>query len=320
MIGCSIMLVYIGYLTFAQYAPSDIISVEIENNSSNIVPIDTPLTITTLNIGFGAHTPEFDYYLSGGNSTKAERLETVINNLSMSLDAVTKSDFVFFQEVDHKSTRSQYTSQILMLTRVLSSYAYSFTQNYFVKWIGFPLDSVQGKINSGVLTLGKYKIEDCIRIPLSLDISWPMSVISPSPALLVQRLPTKEGKELILINVHFIEYPTSETSTIRQHMSILEEFITAEYNKGNFVIVGGDFNTNILSLSDIVDFRWVIDGDTPTTRDASVSYNKEETQTSITDGFLISKNVNLVSSRTLDKEFIFSYHNPVSMTFELDYR
>ncbi len=320
IICCSILLVYIGWLTIFDYNPTEIISVKVENNVQNIVPIETPLRITTLNTGFGAHSEDFDYHLAGGTTTKAEDLEDVINNLSMSLDTATQSDFIFFQEVDHKSTRSQYTSQILMLTRVLSSYSYSFAQNYYVKWITFPLDAFQGTINSGMLSFAKFQVDESFRIPLELDIIWPISTISPDPCLLVQRLPTDEGKELVLVHVHFIEYPSSELSTIRAHMKVVEEFITEEYAKGNYVIVGGDFNAEILSLSSIENFRWVIDEDVPTTRDAAEAYNKEETLTSITDGFLISRNISVINVETADKEFIFSYHNPVTMTFELDYR
>ncbi len=76
-------------------------------------------------MGFGAHGPDFHYYLDGGELIKGESLPSVIDNISLALNDILhqQPDFILLQEVDVRATRSHYTAQIDMISRVMSNYA-----------------------------------------------------------------------------------------------------------------------------------------------------------------------------------------------------
>jgi len=108
-----------------------------------------------------------------------------------------------------------------------------------------------------------------------------------------------------------------------------------EYNNGNYVVVAGDFNmtfpeidnTNntkgeyiVTSFSDSFlpeGWSYGVDKSISTFRLRDVAYDKETSFTSIVDGFIVSPNVTIKSTKTIDTEFKHSNHNPVKMEFVL---
>ncbi|OON99708.1 MAG: hypothetical protein ATN35_11280 [Epulopiscium sp. Nele67-Bin004] len=325
-----ILLGYLGFLTIYEYKPNQFLYITTENNQNEVVPLETPLTITTLNLGFGAYEPEFSYFFEDGEMTQAKNLDTIIDNLSMSLDAVlgTRPDIVLVQEVDSRATRSHYTSQISMIDRVLSSHSSSYTPIFVQKWLAYPFDDMHGITNSGTLTLTSHYISESLRVALpSSEVSWPMNIVSSvDPALTIHRMPTEGDRELVVIHLHLLDYSGGVDRTLFiQMLEVLEEIIMEEYSmKGNYVIVGGDFGyilENIVTdeevsnhtankLLDLYEFKWLIDTSKPTTVIDDKFY--------ITSGFLVSRNVDVYSIKTIDTGLEFSKGNPVSMTFELD--
>ena len=55
----------------------------------------------------------------------------------------------------------------------------------------------------------------------------------------------------------------------------------------------------------------------PTTRNADIPYDPEQSLCLTVDGFLISDNIELVDYSTVDTGFRWSDHNPVMLTFRL---
>ena len=114
----------------------------------------------------------------------------------------------------------------------------------------------------------------------------------------------------------------------------------AEYDAGNYVIVGGDMNKDLLGdsseyfggdkeshpwaktfptelLPDSFEIVGPIDENNPTPcRNADAPYT-ENTFVLTVDGFIISSNVELVDANVLNAEFKYSDHNPVYMDFIL---
>lgn len=64
----------------------------------------------------------------------------------------------------------------------------------------------------------------------------------------VNRLPAADGKELILINLHLSAYTTDPTIADQQ-LAMLYDDMVKEYEAGNYVICGGDFNKDLLGDS-----------------------------------------------------------------------
>ena len=77
----------------------------------------------------------------------------------------------------------------------------------------------------------------------------------------ISRLPAADGKELVLINFHLSAYTTDPTVAEAQ-LAMMYEDMTAEYEAGNYVICGGDFNKDLLGDSSEVfgvsgeDYSW----------------------------------------------------------------
>ena len=55
----------------------------------------------------------------------------------------------------------------------------------------------------------------------------------------------------------------------------------------------------------------------PTARSVVKPYKKGENFRTIIDGFLASDNVEVISTKTKDLDFIYSDHNPVILNFKL---
>jgi hypothetical protein len=116
----------------------------------------------------------------------------------------------------------------------------------------------------------------------------------------------------------------------------------AEYEKGNYVIAGGDFNKDLLGSSAEI---FGVDGSgqtwaqpipeelfegkalslvapfdekkpVPSCRNADAPYHPEQFVLTV-DGFIVSDNVEVVYADVVDLGFELSDHNPVKMIFKL---
>ena len=146
------------------------------------------------------------------------------------------------------------------------------------------------------------------------------------------------GKELVLVNLHLSAYDKGGVMR-KQQLAMLNEVLSAEYEKGNYVIAGGDFNHDIADSIDVFPSEqnipeWVFQlsdedlaeglsfvvpenrTEVPSCRGADIPYEKGVDYTVIVDGFIVSDNVKAVSE-VINNEFAYSDHQPVKMTFEL---
>ena len=116
-----------------------------------------------------------------------------------------------------------------------------------------------------------------------------------------------------------------------------------EYEAGNYVIAGGDFNKDLLGDSSAIfdvsneGYTWaqplpegiIPEGLTldssldpeapvPSCRNADMPYTPGETFVLTTDGFIVSDNVTVTACSVIDEAFACSDHNPVRMSFILN--
>ena len=118
---------------------------------------------------------------------------------------------------------------------------------------------------------------------------------------------------------------------------MLNAFMAAEREKGNYVIVGGDFNHDIASSDGLFPsrqqhpdwvfsltdadlpegFRFAVAVNAPTCRAAEIPYEKGVNYTVVVDGFIVSDNVDTVAVENIDLDFQYSDHNPAVMQFVL---
>lgn len=335
---------YLGYVLISYSRIEDNQILEPSNAEVNTsVKTGQSYKIITQNIGFGAYTQDFTFFMDGGTQSWAESEESVLKCINDAAEVVEdfEPDFILLQEVDFDSTRSYHIDQRKFFEERFNDYSGVFGVNYDSAFLMFPLTEPHGASRAGVLTLSKFNIASAIRrsLPISESVS---KFLDLDRCYTVSRMPVENGKELVLYNVHLSAYGGSDEIRTAQ-MTMLFNDIKAEYEKGNYCVCGGDFNhdftgdsTQKLNGGQTVDFGWAqpfpdsllpdcinrcseYTGNhlVPTCRNCDIPY-KEGNPVFIVDGFLVTKNVKTISVENINTDFRYSDHNPVVLEFELN--
>lgn len=337
----------LSYLTIDEYRPSDIEELEISGKTSDSVTIGKEYTIMTWNIGYGALGDNADFFMDGGKMVYSADKERVYENLSGMAEFIGQenADFVMLQELDRCSSRSYLVDELEYLisseNSKLSRGQSCFAPNFKVAFVPLPVPPI-GKVIAGLATVSKYEMESAQRIALPCPFSWPLRTFNLKRCLLETRLPISgSDKELVLINLHLEAYDSGEGKIAQTNM--LKDIMQSEADKGNYVIVAGDFNqtfsnvdttkypvlgdnwqAGIIDVSEFGDqFTFLADDNTPTCRSLDKVYETAENkdpqnfQYYMLDGYIVSNNVSVNGVQTLDAEFKYSDHNPVSVKFVL---
>jgi len=335
--------IFIATLMVTEYRPDEVESIEVLYQADVKVQPDSTIRILTFNIGYAALSETEDFIMDGGTKSKPDSKDLVAENLSGIKDFVegTRADIHLFQEVDIASNRSFRINQMDELKASLPGFAFLYAPNFRVAYVPFPpsVGKMIGKVESGLVTASGFMMNDPVRIQLPGEFAWPVRLANLKRALIVSRLPV-EGteKELVVINGHLSAY--DDGSMRAQEMERLKGIMVEEYGKGNYVIVGGDFNQTfpkadgIFPVTDTSNFvapvipddflppgfRFAVDLTFPTSRLLNKPYilNDPATQYYLIDGFIISDNITLKSVATVNMNFRYSDHNPVIMEVALE--
>ena len=217
---------------------------------SATVPIDQQLTITSYNIGFGAYSQDFSFFMDGGKYSRAIDKKHVLDNIQGVIDTIKKEDvdFAYFQEVDTDSTRSYHVDQSEMISEAMDQSNMAFAVNYHSSYLFYPVTKPHGKSNSGIMTLSNYEIDSSVRRSLPVPTSFPDKFFDLDRCYSITKVKTDNGKYLCLINLHLSAYSKDDSIRERQ-VKMLSEDMQKEYDAGNYVICGGDFNHDMIGNS-----------------------------------------------------------------------
>ena len=343
---------YLEYVILQYYRIEDKATLEVVDHNENVLDIDKNYTISTYNIGFGAYEQEYSFFMDDGHMkdgtyvkgvyAKAKSKEAVLTNTNGAIETIKAldTDFAFFQEVDKEATRSYKVNQYEMLLEAFKDYDATYASNFHSAYLMYPFNDMIGKTEAGIVTLSKYDIDTSVRYSLPIDESFPTRFFDLDRCFSVNRIKLSNGKELVLINVHLSAY--DEGGLIRKkQLEVLNALLKEEYEKGNYVIAGGDFNHDIvnsinlfeseqevpawvyqLSDSDLTEgYKFVSATNNPSCRSSDINYKKGVNYTVVIDGFIVSDNVTVIASEVLsqgDELFLYSDHNPVKMEFKLN--
>lgn len=331
--------VVLEYLTLTEFRPMPTDTSSVDQGNWESLSRGQSLKILTWNCGYGALGDNADYFMDGGSSVRTADKERVRSNLDGIVEASvqTDADVILYQEIDEDSDRSRHIYEMIdMINEFLEndgrSYSSAFAFDQDVRYIPYPLPPV-GKIRSGLLSLTGSLTNSAERIQLPCPFKWPVRLISPKRCLLLERLPLKDSpNELVLINLHLDACDGEEGTT--EQMEMLMAIMNEEAEKGNYVIAGGDFMRTFsgtdLSAYPVRDGRWapgtiseeqfgegwqfLMDAGAPTCRSLDQAYagaDRAQFQYYVTDGFIVSDNVEVISCETKDLGFVCSDHNPV---------
>lgn len=345
IIGVIVLLVagFVLWLSINEFNPEPVSDVDIEANSriGELSPYEgQEISLISWNIGYGGLGKNADFFMDGGEDVVTYDHDGVTANLVGIYKTLYDDDdapsIFMLQEVDNDSARTYGIGE----RQYLGIYNSAYAMNYSCPYVPFPLPPI-GKVNSGLLTTSLFDIDHADRISLPCPFSWPVSAANLKRCLLVSYMPIEGSeKHLVIVNLHLEAYDDGEGKIAQTKQ--LREFIQSEYEKGNYVIAGGDFNQIFpggldkypnehadlwepgIIPDDIVPEGWTLayDTETPTCRLLNQAYDPDDTASTqyyVIDGFILSPNVQLNTVKTLDEGFTYSDHNPVKLNVTLKY-
>ncbi|QWC00406.1 endonuclease/exonuclease/phosphatase family protein [Mycoplasmatota bacterium] len=352
------ILGFILTLHLFEYKPEEMTELTIIDgeNTSDSLNITSQITALTFNTGYASLSQTEDFVMDGGKKARMDSKSEVEDNIQAIEDILERenADIFLLQEVDVDSNRSYNINQYEIYQESLgitSALAY----NYRSIFVPFPINPSQmmGKVNSGLATFTSFETSQATRIQLPGSFPWPVRLANLKRALLITRHPIEDSQaELVVINLHLSAY--DDGSMREQELEALQEIMLEEKEKGNYILVGGDFNQTFpdalksfesqseyeyhtqyeLNSQDLweaypLDIEWfnnnqfqlIADALIPTCRLLHQPYdteNHENNQYYLIDGFIVSNNITVNSIETIDEDFKYSDHNPVKITLTLN--
>jgi len=330
------------------YQPEAVLPVKIEQTAPLTSIEDSTLSFLTWNIGYAGLGAEADFFYHGsGFFTAGDNMvrptEDLVNKYLQGADDFLKAnpaDFILLQEVDFNSKRSYYTDQFKRFQQSLNNYAATRATNLKVGRI--PAPALQpwkayGKCLSGLASFSKYQPSSTTRYQLPGEFEWPNKPFMLDRCLQVSRFPF-QGKELVIVNVHNTAYEKDGKRKLQQ-LDFLKNLLLPEYEKGNYIIAGGDWNqsppgfardhfkkmdlskySNLNIPDDLfpADWKWVFDPTVATNRSNRDPFEEGKTFTTLIDFFLVSPNIEALTVKGFDMKFAYSDHQPVMMEVKIN--
>ena len=339
---------YIGFLQYSYKRIEDDTKLKVDRNRTWYLHLNEEYSIVSYNVSSGIYSSDFSsqYYsatdLSGKKLTGdhfTSDLQTVTDNISGAVRYVKAldPDLYLFQSVDYAATRSHKLDEVETIGLELRRLSKIYSANYQTMYQFWPPAKPVGIVNSGTYTVSKYKVVSVLRKQLPIDENFISKFAAKDAGVSLCYLPISgSDSELVLMNVDLSEY--SGKAWQKQFDTVLE-LAQAEYEKGNYVIVGGDFKADVAYSvnrfngeykqdSDLIEvsntslgenFNLVIPDNYTTQasyRVANEAYAKGHSLEYTSDGFFVSDNLS-AKSTIIDTRYRYSNHNPVQMSFTL---
>lgn len=333
--------------TFNDYQPELVLPIEPAEFSQNKFITDTTLTFLTWNIGFGGLGKESDFFMiTEGTYWSSEKNVTtdekyVDKNVEGVIDFIQKNeaDFYLLQEVDVNSKRSYFKNEFEMIADEKEGFSAMFAPNYDIPRNPTPVFqpwNIYGKVLSGLATYSKFQPIESTRLQLPGEFPWPEKVFHLDRCVSAHRFPLQKEKDVVVLNIHNSAFDKGGFMKTQQ-LDFLRDMALKEYEKGNYVILGGDWNmcppgfpaekfrkfTVPRSKTNIADdlmpegWKWAFDESVPTIRSTADPFDSEKTFRTVIDAFLVSPNVIVEEVKGFDMGFEYSDHQPVWMRIRL---
>jgi len=310
--------------------------IKLSKDAENIQSIsDSTFEFISWNVGYLGLGEESDFFYDGGEDVISSK-ELVQKNMAGVIHFIeehSEVDFFFLQEVDSFSWRSQKLDFFEQLEAMGNPDQFHYALNYASTFVPIPIFNPLGPAFGGLFSMSKFPVQEAYRYDLRTESQWPKRMFFLKRCFLTQRIPLQE-KDLILINIHNSAYDKSGEKKNKEMNHILE-FAQMEFEKGNYVVIGGDWNQTPPNYApkdlsrgylehgfvgnEIPDaWQWVSDQTTPTNRKLDIPYDAGVSYTSVIDYYILSPNLRVDSVSVIDMQFKYSDHQPVYLKVTLD--
>ncbi len=333
--GLVLFAFFLIYAWTVDYKPDDKTLLYYSENPDLISDTST-ISLLTWNTGYFGQDNGFK------NNLKSEKVDDkvkikILNNSEGIKKIILNhqnTDFILLQEVDINSKRSSDLNQYRFISELLPGRTGTFALNYNVFFVPSPLNSPTGKIESGLMSISKYIPSSSVRHSFPPDENFPSNLFNYDRCILVNKYKLSNDKELVIVNIQPSDQ--SDIEQIKRENTFLSQFLKTEYDKGNYIVAGGDWNqtppefkhtftidklnpkiTSYLKFNELKNWKYIYDSKTPTSRTTEIVYKKGQTFTSVTDFFLISPNIQLISIKNINTGFEHSSHELVNILLKL---
>jgi len=325
----------IVYAVITDYSPKEE-TVLFNSDNPDTLPDSAEISLMTWNIGYCGLDSEMDFFYDGGTKVRTTEQKSLENlkKVKAFLAGNDTIDFFLIQEVDKDSKRSYHMNEFDTISNTLAKYNPFFGKNYDVFFVPVPPANPMGKVISGLAVFSTFKPASSIRYSFPGKYGFPKQLFLLDRCFIVNRYPMDNGKELLIINTHNEAFDPGEIR--KAQMAYLKEFLLSEYEKGNYIVTGGDWNQsppefkpdfahNVVNSDQMMipadylspGWKWVFDSRTPTNRSVVTAYDQDSTETTVIDLFLLSPNISEISVECIDLNFENSDHNPVRIKVKL---
>lgn len=320
---------FLAIQTLTEYRP---LPEQLFAEQPGVPVVNDTLTVISWNVGYFGLGADMDFFYEGGTMVRPTN-EQYQRYRQMALQRIASFDtaaFIFLQEIDTFSRRSYYDNQLQAIQKELPEYKSYFATNYHT-WVPIPLNEPMGKVRAGQVTLSEYSPVSAKRVSFESSYEWPMRLFMLKRCYLELRFNTNDGKELVLINTHNSAY--SDADALREkELAQLKQCMINEYSKGNYVVIGGDWNQNPPAFdtatllpaykaayiqpgipNSFLPEGWTCAFDPlhTTNRFVNIPYQEGKTTSTLIDFFVLSPNIRLQSIKTIPTEYREADHQPV---------
>lgn len=333
---------YVAYVFLDYHRIPDNQPLDVNQRAQGALPVGEELTIASWNVGFGAYSADYSFFMDGGKESRARSAEAARDNVLAAVERLQgmEPDLVLAQEVDTDSTRSYHVNQRALFEDGFPEHSAVFAQNYDSSYLFYPFHEPIGASKSGIVTLANAPITEAVRRSLPIEGGF-RKFLDLDRCYDLCRIPLSNGGELALFNLHLSAY-TADGSIATEQLRILLAEMKAERDAGRCVIAGGDFNKDVWGDSSAVtgisgeDYSWAqpfptellpegftlvdsCDREHPvlSCRDTAAPYEKGVTYEVTLDAFIVSDNVEVLDCEVVDTGFATTDHNPIRMEFRL---
>jgi len=334
------LLVILIQSALTEYNPPPVTRLEVAEASA-VAPVpagQAAFEFLTWNIGYAGLGREMDFFYEGGKRCRPPKPEyhRYLGGIVDFLKKSSRADFILLQEVDLDSRRSYGIDQVGLISRELPAFSVASALNYKVSLVPLPLFKPMGKVCSGLATFSKFPPSVSERYGFMSNYPWPMRLFQLKRCVLLSRFALGHCKELVVFNIHNSAFDDAAAMREEQ-MQGIRKWMEDEYNAGNYVVAGGDWNqsppgTDTAYLTSDYLMRpvrpldrhffpegwtFTFDPSCPTNRNVGKPFIKGVTPTTLIDFFICSPNLEVAAVKTCDLVFACSDHHPVLIQVRL---
>lgn len=234
------------------------------------------MTISTYNIGFGAYDRDYSFFMDVGSYKEAyqsthdqvvttgkyaratsqarAQANTVgafatIAQLKDGSNQPLPVDFALYQEVDTESHRAHFVNQLNVGIETHQDFDYIHATNFHSAYLAYPLSDPIGKSTSGISTFSRYQMEAAERHEFTVSTAFPTKYFDLDRCFSVSKIAIEGSpRALYIFNVHLSAYDASGLIRAAQMVELKAAIAQARDIDGqnNYVIVGGDFNHDLV--------------------------------------------------------------------------